>query len=177
MFEPAQVREVRRSLGLTQAQLAERARVSQSFVAKLESGMLDPSLSSMKRISSALEGMRQATEKKVSEVMHRGVVSVSSVDSLRTAAQCMCSHCISQLPVLVRGRSVGLVTEADLLEAMMSERTMSIQDVMKDSPPVIAPSAGVRAVRELLRWWPLVLVGERGRIVGVVTKSDMIGAL
>ena len=177
MFEPAHVREARRTLGLTQAQLAEQAGVSQSFVAKLESGMLDPSLSSMKRISSALEGMRRAKERTVSEVMHHGVIFVSPADSLKTAAQRMRSRSVSQLPVLSRSRVIGLITEAGILDAMLSNTPGKVSSVMRDSPPMIAPSSSIRVASDLLKWWPLVLVGDKGKLVGVVTKSDLIGAL
>jgi predicted transcriptional regulator len=177
MLEPAEVKAARRALGLTQAQLAARAGVSQSFVAKLEAGALDPSFSAMKRISLALESARRAGEKKVIDVMHRGVVAVSPADLLKKAAQLMRARGISQLPVLVRGRPVGMVTEADLLAALADGRAGPVGGVMGDAPPTIAPSAGVRAVGDLLRWWPIIIVAERGRIVGVVTKSDLLGAL
>jgi len=177
MFEPAQVREVRRTLGLTQGQLAKQAGVSQSFVAKLESGMVDPSLSSMKRISSALEGVRRAKERTVLEVMHHGVIFVSPVDSLKIAAQRMRARSISQLPVLSRGRILGMITEADILNAMLSEKNGKVPSFMRDAPPLIAPSSSVRVASDLLKWWPIVLVGDKGKLVGVVTKSDLIGSL
>lgn len=177
MLEPKEIKVARRSLGLTQAQLALRAGVSQSFIAKLELGLINPSFTAMQAVSSALEGMRRAAEKKAVDVMHRGVISISLSDSPKIAAQRMRSRGISQLPVLVRGRPVGLVTESDLLDVLVSGKQLSVSDVMKDAPPVVAPSAGISAVRELLHWWPMVLVGEKGRIVGAVTKSDLIGAL
>jgi len=177
MFEPSHIREARRALGLTQAQLAEQAGVSQSFVAKLESGMLDPSLSSMKRISSALEGVKRAKEKKVSDVMRHGVISVSPVDSIKTAAQRMRARSISQLPVLSRGRIVGMITETDVLDAILSEKNGRVSSVMRDPPPLIAPSSSIRVASDLLKWWPIVLVGDKGRLVGIVSKSDLISSL
>jgi predicted transcriptional regulator len=177
MLEPAEVKAARRALGFTQAQLAARAGVSQSFVAKLEAGALDPSFSAMKRISLALESARRAGEKKVIDVMHRGVVAVSPADALRKAAQLMRARGISQLPILVRGRPVGMVTEADLLAALADGRAGPVGDVMGDAPPVIAPKASMRAVSDLLRYFPIVLVSDKGRLVGVVTKSDLLGAL
>lgn len=177
MFEPAQVKEARRSLGLTQTELAKQACVSQSFVAKLESGMLDPSLSSMKRISAALEGVRRAKEKKVSDVMHHGVISVSPVDSIKTAAQRMRARSVSQLAVLSRDRIVGMITEADILDAMLSRKPGKVSSVMRDPPPLIAPSSSIRVASDLLKWCPVVFVGDKGKLIGVVSKSDLIGSL
>ncbi|MEM2547192.1 MAG: helix-turn-helix domain-containing protein, partial [Candidatus Bathyarchaeia archaeon] len=47
----------RKLLGLTQKQLAKIAGVSQSFVAKVESGKIDPSYSKVKAIFDVLERM------------------------------------------------------------------------------------------------------------------------
>jgi transcriptional regulator with XRE-family HTH domain len=45
----------RRCLGLTQADLADRARLSRPYLSRLEKGKVDPSLSSLRRLALALE--------------------------------------------------------------------------------------------------------------------------
>ncbi|MFQ5647816.1 MAG: helix-turn-helix transcriptional regulator, partial [Candidatus Aenigmatarchaeota archaeon] len=42
MQEITEIRKIRKKLGLTQSQLAQEARVSQSLIAKIEAGKLDP---------------------------------------------------------------------------------------------------------------------------------------
>ena len=49
-----QVRELREAKGLSQRQLAERMRTTQSVVARLEAGGSKPSLSTLERVASAL---------------------------------------------------------------------------------------------------------------------------
>ncbi len=49
----------RRILGLTQKELSQMAMVSQSFVAKLESGSMNPSYANVKKILEALGSMEK----------------------------------------------------------------------------------------------------------------------
>lgn len=49
-----QVRELREANGLSQRQLAERMRTTQSVIARLEAGGSKPSLSTLERVASAL---------------------------------------------------------------------------------------------------------------------------
>jgi len=52
-IDPKQLKKIRVQLGITQSELAKAAGVSQSLIAKLESGLVDPSFSTMKSISEA----------------------------------------------------------------------------------------------------------------------------
>ena len=50
------IRALRESKGLTQSQLAERAELTQGYLAKLENGMkANPSLAALKRLAKALK--------------------------------------------------------------------------------------------------------------------------
>lgn len=48
------LREVRRSLGITQRELAEKAHLSEGYVARLEAGDTSPGLDLMSRLAAAL---------------------------------------------------------------------------------------------------------------------------
>jgi predicted transcriptional regulator len=50
----SQLLQARNSLGLTQAEIAKRMGVKQSFVARLENGAANPTVSTLKRFSSAI---------------------------------------------------------------------------------------------------------------------------
>src|SRR5437879_6598989 len=53
---PAMIRRLRKARKLTQAQLAKRARVTQSYVARLEGeAALNPSLPTLRRLAKALD--------------------------------------------------------------------------------------------------------------------------
>ena len=48
------IREIRKALGLTQAQLAERSAVSENFIGSVERGICSPSLTTLERMANAL---------------------------------------------------------------------------------------------------------------------------
>ncbi len=52
---------------------------------------------------------------KASDTMTREVVSVALDSSVREVAQLMVDHHISGVPIIARGKLVGIVTENDLL--------------------------------------------------------------
>ena len=75
----------RRELGLTQSRLAVLAGVSQSIIAKIESGSVDPSYSVVARILGALDRIEVAPTLRVSQIMSRPVVSVTKMNLVREA--------------------------------------------------------------------------------------------
>src|SRR3989344_1899796 len=100
-MEPqAWIRDQRRRLGITQHQLARTAGVSQSLIAKIESGRVDAAYSKVKAILEALERSQLASEKTAKEIMHTGIEAVQPSESLHTVAQAMRKHSISQMPVV-----------------------------------------------------------------------------
>src|SRR5262249_60917690 len=57
----------------------------------------------------------------VQDVMTCGVVTVEPDTSLTHAARLMCERRIGSLPVVEQGRLAGIVTERDLLRALIQE--------------------------------------------------------
>ena len=51
----------------------------------------------------------------VSEVMHKGVISVTSLDSIRKVAKLMKQENIGAIPVIERGNPVGFITDRDIV--------------------------------------------------------------
>jgi transcriptional regulator with XRE-family HTH domain len=49
-----QIKRCRTVLGLTQTQLAKKSRVTQSFIAQVETGMSNPSLATIRRLAKAV---------------------------------------------------------------------------------------------------------------------------
>lgn len=186
------VAKIRRRLGLTQQQLAQVAGVSQSMIAKLESGAIDPSYSSVRKIFSALENFSKKTEAKVSDFMSRKIIFCSPSESVHAVAKKMRSHAISQMPVLRGKKVVGIVGESEILDALLDDRQNpsdsaspqkskisagnknKISEIMKEPPPIVSPEAGAEVVSNLLKFYPIVLAAKNGKIVGVVAKSDLL---
>ncbi|MFO8015702.1 MAG: CBS domain-containing protein [Candidatus Woesearchaeota archaeon] len=172
-FDISEIKPVRKRLGLTQNELASIAGVSQSLVAKIEAGTLDPTYSNAKKLFNAIESFSRKKETSVEEIMTKRLVYVRQSDSARDAIKKMKAHEISQMPVIDDGKPVGLISEAILLDAMLNNEDR-IDRIMQDSPPVLSTGSSVKAVSDLLRYCPLVLIGEKGKLKGIVTKSDLL---
>ena len=123
MFFPdiSTLKSKRQKLGLTQKTLAERTRVSQSFIAKLEQGVIDSSYQTTVRIFLALEAQEHAQERRCSEIMKSPIISVSSRDLIEKASRLMKKHSISQLPVFEGTKQVGSITESRMVNTLIEE--------------------------------------------------------
>ncbi len=49
-----------------------------------------------------------------------------------------------------------------------------IKEIMRESPPIVAENTSATAVSSLLQYSPMVLVSDKGRLVGVITRSDVL---
>jgi predicted transcriptional regulator len=176
---PEELRALRKRAGLTQAELAKRAGVSQSLIARIEAGTVNPRLSTLIRIYSALREYMEE-EVPVERVMHSPVITVSVDERLDRIVEVMWSNGISQVPVLDRdGYVVGTVHERDVVEAFLKHRERALQlraiDVMSEPLPLVPKNAKLSSVIKILRGEiPAVLVVEGWKLVGIITKSDLM---
>ena len=92
MFEIDDIIRVRKKLNLTQSDLAKRANVSQSLIAKIEAKRLDPTYTKVKQIFSALEQLEQKGQLTASQLMNGKVISVESSANLKEAIAMMKKH-------------------------------------------------------------------------------------
>ena len=168
------IKRIRRTLGMTQGELASRAGVSQSLVAKVESGLLDPAYSKAQKILNTLDEASRGKEAVAKEVMQKKILSVSVKDKLSKAVRLMKDHQISQTPVLDARKAVGLISESILLEAMMSGNKSTVGEVMSEVPPIVAPETPLHVVTELLKYYQLVLVETKGKVAGLITRADVL---
>jgi cystathionine beta-synthase len=105
------------------------------------------------------------------------IVSVGANHKVSDALQMMKTYGLSQLPVLEEGRSVGSVREGRLMAKLLDNRDLlqaTVSDVMDRAFPVVNEDVGVEAAVKYLRSSPALLVEEYGRIVGIVTRQDVL---
>lgn len=175
----AEVEKIRRRLQWTQKELAARANVSQSLIAKVEAGRIDPSFGNGVKILEALQQEEEKNEVKARQIMNRKVVFCNGHDDVKEVIKIMKSRGISQMPVMVQGKVVGLISEGLILQEVTEHpeqiARLKAAEMMDDAPPIISPSAGWRIISELLRDYPLLLVAEKGEVQGVISKTDLLG--
>ncbi len=180
MYELKDVRKVRKRVGMTQQELAKRAGVSQSLLAKIETGRISPGYERVRRIFAAMDEVAKRDEVKAEALATRKVIYAEPLESVADAIRKMKGHGISQLPVMKGGRVVGLVTETGVLDkvgAGLSPAKTAVGDIMEDAPPTVSEGAGAEALMGLLKHFPIVLVQKRGEIIGVVAKSDLLARM
>jgi len=174
--------ERRRKLGLTQNQLAELAGVSQSYIAKLEAGNIEPSYLKVKALFEALERLEQKKQVCAGEIMTRSLVGIQKDIPIAEAVDIMRRNSFSQLPVLDGGLSVGSISEGTLLDHIVAARRSEshasrVSEIMEEPFPQVGEDAPLSLLTSLLKFYPAVLVQRKGVIVGIITKADLLGII
>jgi cystathionine beta-synthase len=107
------------------------------------------------------------------------LVAVSPAHKVGEALQMMNTYGLSQLPVLEDGKSVGSLREGRLMAKLLENPDLlqsPVSEVMDKGFPVLDDDLELAAAVKYLKNSPAVLVGEYGRIVGIVTRYDVLDA-
>ncbi|MBL7055298.1 CBS domain-containing protein [Candidatus Woesearchaeota archaeon] len=177
VYDLSEIKKIRKNLGLTQFQLSKQADVSQSLIAKIEAGKIDPTFTKAQKIFEALTRLEKKEEIKAEEIMNNRLVSVSSFEDIKNAITKMRKLGISQMPVIEDHKAIGTISESIVLDALLDSKGKKVEDIMEDAPPIVSRKASIKLVSDLLRHYPLVIVSKTGKLVGVITKADLLGKL
>lgn len=174
-YNISEIKQLRKKLGLNQTELAQRAGVSQSLIAKIESGNLDPTYTKAQRIFEALNSASKKTEQKVEKIMQKKIISVNPDETTIKAVELMKKHAISQVPVMSKGRAVGLLSETTIMKNIGKDLSKTkVHEIMEDAPALISKNTSVKAASEMLEHFHVILVSEYGEILGIITKADVL---
>lgn len=179
-IELHEIKYIRKRLELTQKQLANRAGVSQSLIAKVEAGRIEPTYSNCKRIFDVLEHMNTEKECVAHDVMNKKLVLAEENEDLAAIVKAMKKYDISQVPVTRNKNPIGLITESVIIEKMLeikdSQKIAAVKakDIMLECPPIISPETKQSAVMTLLKHFSVILVAEQGNLQGLITKADIL---
>jgi len=173
----------RKMLGLTQKQLSKLAGVSQSLVAKLESRKIDPSYTKVKAIFDALKQLEIKMEVPAGEILHDKVVGVNKNDMVSKAVRLMAEHGYSQLPVFDEEHAVGSISEKTILSQILAGKDLTrvsmlpVEEIMDEAFPQVGEDAPLSVISSLLEVYPAILVSKKGKVVGIITKADLLKIL
>jgi acetoin utilization protein AcuB len=129
---------------------------------------------------------------RVRDVMKEDVITVDARTPIMAALDTMQQNHIKRLPVTRKGKLTGLVTRSMLRDASPSKATslsvhelnyilskMTVEDIMVKEPATVSPDLPVEEAIWLgkkhgIGAFPVV---EKGKLVGIVTESDITGVV
>jgi acetoin utilization protein AcuB len=121
--------------------------------------------------------------------MTKNPITVESETLVLDAQKIMQENNIRRLPVVDKGKLVGIVTKHDLLQAAPSPATslsihelnyllarMKVKEIMKKNPMTLAPDTPFEEALKIgqdkkIGSFPVV---ENGKLVGIATESDIV---
>ncbi|MBS7637145.1 CBS domain-containing protein [Candidatus Bathyarchaeota archaeon] len=166
------LRKLRIEAKLTQKKLAELVGVSQAHIAKIEQGKVDPRLSTVNKI---LKVLTEGKEIKCRDLMTRGVLFARPEDSILKVSEIMVKHAISQMPVIDGRKVIGTITEESIIRKLGSNiANEKVKNVMDPSLPIVSEETSISAIRPLLERRQGVLVARGKRVIGIITRSDLL---
>lgn len=122
--------------------------------------------------------LKMLLEEKHSSKTLPPLVSVKPSATVKDALDLMNKYELSALPVLDdAGKPVGSIRENRLMAKVLEDRNaldFSLDGLMESTMPVLDAQSDVKEAIEKLRQDPALLVGDFGRIIGVVSRHDVL---
>lgn len=180
----SEIKKRRLALGISQKKLAVSVGASQSLIAKIESNRVSPSYNIVRRIFEFLDQAEQPRTGVAKDIEKKNLVWLKRGDRVRDAAEKMRQFGFSQLPIRDDKEEicVGSISERQIIQASLREADPKsyydrpVSEVMAEQFPVVDETISITAVALLLQHSQAVLTARRGRIVGIITPSDLLTA-
>jgi acetoin utilization protein AcuB len=125
--------------------------------------------------------------------MNKKVITIDAGDSMLDVTKILKERDIRHLPVLRKGKLVGIVTDRDLKKASPSEATtlevhellyllanIKVEEIMTKDPVTVPPYYTVEEAAEILlskKISGLPVVDDDGKVVGTITQTDIFKVL
>jgi acetoin utilization protein AcuB len=129
---------------------------------------------------------------RVAELMNRELFAVSPRDSVEQAVKLLRRRGIRHLLVMSKNRLVGIISDRDLKRALDPRQTRKklmnvgglyfllepilVEEIMTRDPVTIEPAASASHAAYIMveRRFGALPVVENGRVVGIVTETDLL---
>jgi len=125
--------------------------------------------------------------------MNPKVITVDADDSMLDATKLLKEHNIRHLPVLEKGKLVGVITDRDLKRAAPSDATaleahellylianIKVREIMTRNPITVPYNFTIEEAAELLlqaRISGMPVVNKDGDVIGTITQTDLFKVL
>ncbi len=116
----------------------------------------------------------------VRDVMSKCAVTVRPETTLGEAARLLAGHHVDGAPVVTRdGTLIGMISERQLLDILfdIAVRSEPVSDYMTTDVQSVEPHESLVQVAQLLSLYSFrrIPVAECGKLLGVVTRRDLMG--
>jgi acetoin utilization protein AcuB len=125
--------------------------------------------------------------------MSKNVVTADVNDSMEDAMNLLREHGIRMLPVMKKGKLVGILTDRDLKKASASDATsleihellylltrIKVKDIMTKDPITVPPDYTAEETAQVLldsKISGAPVVDDNGQVVGTITQTDLFRVL
>lgn len=129
----------------------------------------------------------------VQDWMSKNVITIGATDNMQRAIDLMMDHRISMLPVTIRGKLIGIVTDRDLRRAAPSDVAVlevkqilyhlgrvEIQAIMSVDLVTVPQEFTIDETAQVLLKHKISgcpVVDDTGALVGVITRNDLFKAM
>jgi len=176
--ELKKIKKMRQKLGMTQAELAKLANVSQSVITKIERGKIEPSYSIARKIIVVLEEEMKGKHKQVQakNVCSKKIIAAQSNQTIGKAVDIMVKNAISQMPVFDDKVLVGSISEDLFIRKYdkIRNKEMKVKEIMDEAFPTIPDDASLSLINEMLKLYPAIIVIKNGKPLGIISKTDIL---
>ena len=135
------------------------------------------------QIFKALESMKPASAQNASAIVNRNLIWIYGDSSVKEAVRIMHENAISQMPVFDRDqRVIGSISERSVVEMMGRGKDirkieqMKVSEIMDPPFPIVDENAPIDLVAKILTFYSAVLVTKTGKVIGIITRSDLLKA-
>ena len=158
------------------SKLAKLSGVSHSMINQILSGRKRPSYeTATKLFNTLIRNFKESTGKALN-IATKDLKSITPDKKVSEAIKLM-KGVYDQIPVIDKnGANVGSIT-TNLFVKFFDEKNLKdkqISEIMEPALPVIDEESDLTVVKRMLTIVDAVLISKRGKIKGIITKSDLI---
>lgn len=137
----------------------------------------DEWLSEKKLLDGEKISLKNVIDAKIRKSLTPAIISATAEMTIGECLSLMSTHEISEIPIINQGKMVGSVRENKLMAKLLQDResnALPVSQIMEEPMPILKSEEEIQSGIQKLKDYPAIAVEEFGRIVGVITRHDVI---